>query len=64
MKAKKSKRGDRLKSDEKYASKAPFFALRVPAKLLRAFKSTAKKRKVEPADMMRALMQRFAGVKS
>lgn len=40
----------------------PFFALRVPAELLRAFKRYAKEKKTEPTVLVRAYMSKVTGV--
>jgi len=41
----------------------PFFALRVPADVLRAFKAKCSKRKVEPTALVRAYIAKVGGVK-
>lgn len=40
----------------------PFFALRVPGALLRAFKAHARKSKTEPTMMVRRYMSKVTGV--
>jgi len=40
----------------------PFFALRVPAGLLRAFKAHAKKKDTEATAMVRAFMSKVTGI--
>lgn len=40
----------------------PFFAARVPANLLRAFRAYAKKEKVHPAALVRGFMSKVTGV--
>lgn len=41
----------------------PFFALRVPAELLRKFKAHAAKKKTEPTTLVRNFMARATGYK-
>jgi len=40
----------------------PFFALRVPGDVLRAFKAKAKARKLTPTELVRTYMAKVAGV--
>lgn len=40
----------------------PFFALRVPRDLLRAFKAHAAKRKVHPNELVKGFMSKVTGV--
>jgi hypothetical protein len=46
---------------KKTAEGNPFFALRVPADVLRAFQAAAKKQGKEPTALVRAFMVRTGG---
>jgi hypothetical protein len=62
--AKKSNAKKTKKTAPKYQSKdgSPFFAARIPSKVLRAFQAHAKKKKTKPAALVVAFMARTAGV--